>query len=87
MTITGLLMGALLAAPGAQDAPTDWSATLMKDLDAADAAMRGSHPGMVDRQNPGFVAQLDDALARELELLRKPDGMGCGRDLRGKVVD
>ncbi|MEJ1141506.1 hypothetical protein [Stenotrophomonas sp. CCNWLW162] len=63
MTITGLLMGALLAAPGAQDAPTDWSATLMKDLDAADAAMRGSHPGMVDRQNPGFVAQLDDALA------------------------
>jgi len=63
MTITRLLIGALLAATGAQDAPTGWSATLTKDLDAADAAIRGSHPGMVDRQNPGFAAQLEDALA------------------------
>ncbi|WP_251274116.1 hypothetical protein, partial [Enterobacter hormaechei] len=37
--------------------------TLLKDLDAADAAMRGSHPGAVDLRNPGFVPQLEAASA------------------------
>jgi len=63
MVIAWLLLGAALAAPNAQGAPIDWSDTLLKDLDAADAAMRGSHPGAVDLRNPGFGAQLDDALA------------------------
>ncbi|WP_294990848.1 hypothetical protein [uncultured Stenotrophomonas sp.] len=49
--------------PDARGSPKDWSSTLLKDLDAADAALRGSHPGVVDRHNRGFVAQLDDALA------------------------
>lgn len=63
MAIAWLLLGAVLAAPATQDAPIDWPSTLQKDLEAADAAMRGSHPGAVDRQNPGFGAQLDAALA------------------------
>lgn len=63
MIIAGLLIGAVLAAPTAQGAPIDWSDTLLKDLDAADAAMRGSHPGAVDLRNPGFVPQLEAASA------------------------
>lgn len=63
MIIAGLLLGAMLAAPTAQGAPSDWSDTLLKDLDAADAAMRGSHPGAVDLRNPGFVPQLEAASA------------------------
>lgn len=63
MIIAGLLLGAVLAAPTAQSAPSDWSDTLLKDLDAADAAMRGSHPGAVDLRNPGFVPQLEAASA------------------------
>jgi hypothetical protein len=38
-----------------EGAPSNWSDTLLKDLEAADAAMRGSHPGAVDLRNPGFV--------------------------------
>lgn len=63
MVIAGLLLGAVLAAPTAEGAPSDWSDTLLKDLDAADAAMRGSHPGAVDLRNPGFVPQLEAASA------------------------
>ncbi len=63
MVIAMLLLGAVLAVPGAQSATSDWSGTLLKDLDAADIAMRGSHPGAVDLQNPGFGTQLDAALA------------------------
>jgi hypothetical protein len=63
MTVAGLLIGAVLAAPATQGVPTDWSRTLTADLDAADAAMRSSHPGGVDRQNAGFGDQLDEALA------------------------
>ncbi|SNY56884.1 S41 family peptidase [Stenotrophomonas sp. CC120223-11] len=63
MAIAWLLLGAVLAAPATQDASTNASSTLLKDLEAADAAMRSSHPGAVDRQNPGFGAQLADALA------------------------
>ncbi|RTQ89206.1 MULTISPECIES: hypothetical protein [Stenotrophomonas] len=63
MVIAWLLLGAVLAAPTAQGAPIDWSDTLLKDLDAADAAMRGSHPGAVDLRNPGFVPQLEAASA------------------------
>lgn len=63
MTIARLLLAAVLVAPGAAGAATDWRGTLLTDLAAADAAMRGSHPGTVDRQNPGFVFQLRDALA------------------------
>ncbi|HIE1097556.1 MULTISPECIES: hypothetical protein [Stenotrophomonas] len=60
MAIAWLLLAAVFVAPATA---TDWSNTLLRDLDAADAAMRGSHPGAVDRQNPGFATQLDDALA------------------------
>lgn len=63
MIVAGLLIAAMFATPDAQGSPEHWSSTLLKDLDAADAALRGSHPGVVDRHNPGFVAQLDDALA------------------------
>lgn len=63
MVIAGLLLGVVLAAPTAEGAPSDWSDTLLKDLDAADAAMRGSHPGAVDLRNPGFVPQLEAASA------------------------
>ncbi|MBH1485934.1 S41 family peptidase [Stenotrophomonas geniculata] len=63
MIIAGLLMGAVLATPIPQGVPTDWSRTLLADLDAADAAMRDSHPGTVDRRNPGFVPQLEAASA------------------------
>ena len=63
MVIALLLMVAGVAAPGSHTSTIDWSGTLLKDLDAADAAMRGSHPGAVDLRNPGFGAQLDEALA------------------------
>ncbi|HDS1221374.1 hypothetical protein B9Y76_11270 [Stenotrophomonas maltophilia] len=63
MVIAWLLLGAVLAAPTAKGAPIDWPDTLLKDLDAADAALRGSHPGAVDLRNPGFGAQLDEAQA------------------------
>lgn len=63
MIIAGLLMGAVLATSVPQGIPADWSRTLLADLDAADAAMRDSHPGTVDRRNPGFVPQLDAASA------------------------
>ncbi|HHA2817639.1 TPA: hypothetical protein ACOFCQ_004299 [Stenotrophomonas maltophilia] len=63
MVIAGLLLGAVLAAPTAQGALIAWSDTLSKDLDAADAAMRGSHPGAVDLRNPGFLPQLEAASA------------------------
>lgn len=63
MIIAGLLMGVVLATPITQGVPTDWSHTLLMDLDAADAAMRGSHPGTVDGRNPGFVPQLEAASA------------------------
>ena len=63
MVVALLLMVAGVAAPGSHTSTIDWPDTLLKDLDAADAAMRGSHPGAVDLRNPGFGAQLDEALA------------------------
>lgn len=63
MVVALLLMLAGVAAPGSHTSTIDWPDTLLKDLDAADAAMRGSHPGAVDLRNPGFGAQLDEALA------------------------
>lgn len=52
MAIAWLLLGAVLAAPATQDAPIDWPSTLQKDLEAADAAMRGSHPGPLIGRTP-----------------------------------
>lgn len=62
MALASLLVGAALAA-GTQGPATDWPSTLLTDLEAADAALRDSHPGMVDPHNPGFVAQMDGALS------------------------
>lgn len=63
MSATAMLMGVLLGASTTEVQPRDWSGLLLKDLDAADAALRDSHPGVVDLHNPGFVAQMDGALS------------------------
>ncbi|WP_286068441.1 hypothetical protein [Stenotrophomonas sp. 57] len=58
-----MLIGALVAAPITEVKARDWPHVLLEDLAAADAAMRGSHPGAVDHLNPGFGSQLHGALA------------------------
>lgn len=63
MSATTMLVAVLLGTSATVVPPIDWPDVLQKDLDAADAAMRGSHPGAVDLRNPGFGAQLDEALA------------------------
>lgn len=63
MSAMTMLIALLLGTSVTEIQPRDWPDLLHKDLDAADAAMRGSHPGAVDLRNPGFGAQLDEALA------------------------
>ncbi|WP_286073630.1 S41 family peptidase [Stenotrophomonas sp. 59] len=63
MSATTMLIAVLLGMSATEVPPREWPDVLQKDLDAADAAMRGSHPGTVDPRNPGFGAQLDEALA------------------------
>ncbi|MCU1057316.1 hypothetical protein B9Y88_11505 [Stenotrophomonas maltophilia] len=72
MALASLLVGAVLAA-GTQGCATDWPSTLLMDLEAADAALRGSHPGVVDPHNPGFVAQMDGALSLARSRARQVD--------------
>ncbi|WP_295554099.1 S41 family peptidase [uncultured Stenotrophomonas sp.] len=63
MSAMTMLIALLLGTSVTEIQPRDWPDLLHKDLDAADAAMRGSHPGGVDLRDPGFGAQLDEALA------------------------
>ena len=78
MALSSLLVGAVLAA-GTQGSATDWPSTLLMDLEAADAALRDSHPGVVDPHNPGFVAQMDGALSVYMDIRPQPLPSGLSR--------
>ncbi|QKW56749.1 hypothetical protein [Stenotrophomonas sp. NA06056] len=73
MSLDWLLIGALLAAPAVDAQDETWSVRLSGDLAAIDAALRDSHPGMFDARNPGFVPQLDAALAQARSRAAKVD--------------
>lgn len=62
--------------------PAAWREAARADVEAAYAAFRRRHPGMHDRRNPGFPAQL--RAARDAGLLAVPeavDGVGHRRAL------
>lgn len=53
----------LATAAGAQPAP-DWKTALVRDAQALHDTFLDSHPGAVDRENPGFKTALEGGLAR-----------------------
>lgn len=81
-TAAALALAAALAAAGAafaQDAappvpaPADWGQALAEDARAFHDLIADSHPGPVDRENPGFRALMDGGLRTALDRAETAD--------------
>ncbi len=69
-----LVLFALTAATAhADDAPPNWSALAIADVEAAHKETRENHAGMYDPANPGFAKLLDKARREGLKLAKKTD--------------
>lgn len=73
LAVAALFAGAAGAEEKPVAAPADWGAALAEDARAFHAVIADSHPGPVDRENPGFNALLDAGLATALERARTAD--------------